>query len=760
LQKSRIDEAAKPCVGIERRTSLKKHAIPWTQKSGRASQEVLGIRGQNHRPGETEECFEILIGASFQWLKDADRRCQIQVAKAKAENQGQGQGHFEVPEHFEKFGKFKSLEFLKIQPWEAARENQGSRPRSRQREAGLSKAQCQVSLSHRLHSLRRANKNIMGEFSLAVSQHSYAKVLPLQRPFLDWYSKLSLAETSFFARVATPVQQFQMQIEVEPSVAWVCGLGPKYIPQQSFGPADYTKLRLSLADVKRKVCNWTFFNRAPKISVWEDTTSDRILPEAKSKSTWCAPMVYPYVLDKYKVFEKMVLCKAAKLVTQSKSNQCNFLYSLGVKALKKLNADSDVCLNIADKGYGFALSQAELTQKHFEKLVDEGKLIPASVGDFLFQTWEVSHFVEFRLQKALRDGLISRKTCSSLMPLQGLGLRSSDGAAVASSLAGSIRLMPKLHKQAAEVRQVENDSQNVLKPIAKWIAAILNALQKKFCWTTVDSSRDVVKTLNTLQVECTGSEQVWLLSSDIVEFFGNIVVNRDLPLVSAFVYQHLPAKEADLVVTFMAIILRHKYFCIFHRGSFSFMQKTYSLSIGELIATSFANILRHVRMQQVVQDPRVVAHWGYVDDALTICKCTGPGLHEFIQLLNGAIQPLKWKHACDTQQQSFLDIQMQAVVTDGGNFVHFETSMFRKPSFRPHFLPASSMHPPGFKTGISRGETNRALMLCSTSSEFHKCMHALKSFLGNAGYPAYLCKEPAYDQVSRARIFQPKAPRP
>jgi hypothetical protein len=81
--------------------------------------------------------------------------------------------------------------------------------------------------------------------------------------------------------------------------------------------------------------------------------------------------------------------------------------------------------------------------------------------------------------------------------------------------------------------------------------------------------------------------------------------------------------------------------------------------------------------------------------------------------------------------------------------VSFETGMYRKPNFRPHYLALFSDHPPCHKSGIFRCEAHRALMLCSKTSLFSECINSLLDFLGDAGYPSRCFSLPRFSQSFR-----------
>ena len=87
---------------------------------------------------------------------------------------------------------------------------------------------------------------------------------------------------------------------------------------------------------------------------------------------------------------------------------------------------------------------------------------------------------------------------------------------------------------------------------------------------------------------------------------------------------------------------------------------------------------------------------------------------------------------------------------DGSSSVSFETSMYRKPGYMPHYLAALSDHPPCHKAGIFKCEAYRALILCAKQNCFDECIVQILGFLSHAGYPEHLFSVPRFCVESRA----------
>ena len=209
----------------------------------------------------------------------------------------------------------------------------------------------------------------------------------------------------------------------------------------------------------------------------------------------------------------------------------------------------------------------------------------------------------------------------------------------------------------------------------------------------------------------------------------------------------------NFIVFCIKRILEHKYFRVCVSGRILYLKKLRSLSIGEHIATAFANILRHALTCGVLSRYQFVhKHWGFVDDTLSVCVCSQAELDSFMQELDDAIKPLRWEHVIDSQQQHFLDLNAHASIV--GDKVTFHTSMYRKPSFKPHYLSCLSDHNVSCKTGIFDCEVFRITVLSSKREDFVDCVEDMIDNLALVGYPRRFLSIPEFSEEKRLNMLQ------
>ena len=132
--------------------------------------------------------------------------------------------------------------------------------------------------------------------------------------------------------------------------------------------------------------------------------------------------------------------------------------------------------------------------------------------------------------------------------------------------------------------------------------------------------------------------------------------------------------------------------------------------------------------------------------------CQRSEVDAFLQSMDNTIAPMRWTHEVSSTRMHFLDIDVNCLISASG-IVTFETNMYRKPNFQPHFLSVLSNHPSGHKNGIFKCEAHRALMLCSKQTQFDFCIHQILLFLHDSGYPARCFSAVSFSSSRRALML-------
>ena len=182
------------------------------------------------------------------------------------------------------------------------------------------------------------------------------------------------------------------------------------------------------------------------------------------------------------------------------------------------------------------------------------------------------------------------------------------------------------------------------------------------------------------------------MSADLVDFFERINVQKLQVCIEHFVREAYGRRDADFVNKLVDGILHNKYFYVSGR----ILWKRASLSIGEQIATSAANLLRHHSFDHAVAEfsgSGYLQLWaGYVDDCFFVWSGGIDNLHRFVSVLDNVDpEQFEWTYSDfqqSTRETNFLDLNLP--LRDDGSI---KTSTYRKPRFHPQYLHACSVHP-------------------------------------------------------------------
>lgn len=345
---------------------------------------------------------------------------------------------------------------------------------------------------------------------------------------------------AFFPKIAAlPVRTFDLEdLQLPPSVSWTLNLGPKFVPGSIFTAGDYKKLQTGLEDLEREFRNMVFLNWTPKLGAEHRESLVRTLPEARSVSTWIAPRSDPILDAAFADFRGKAIDRAPRLLRRDKGPPGNVLYRHGMEVLRRYHEQHRLCVRIAGKGCGFSIVAPDTVSRANTGLHIDEKVAVIDPQNYAHSLWEMSHYIKYLTDKALLDGIISQRTHGAITPAELCNIRLEQTSELVAELPGSIRVMPKLHKLPnRELRQVENDIHNPFAPLAAFTAKAIQKLVDEFAYTTVPSSTKVIKQINDLGIPLAPGPSMFLTASDIVDYFGCINLDVDLPVVQRYIAQ-------------------------------------------------------------------------------------------------------------------------------------------------------------------------------------------------------------------------------
>ena len=96
--------------------------------------------------------------------------------------------------------------------------------------------------------------------------------------------------------------------------------------------------------------------------------------------------------------------------------------------------------------------------------------------------------------------------------------------------------------------------------MARWVAKVLECVVGTLCYTCVRDSKVVLSDLQRLRVGLLPGQQLFMISSDIVDFYPQIDLDTGILHVEKFVSSLYGPREARFVMFAIRRILEHKYF--------------------------------------------------------------------------------------------------------------------------------------------------------------------------------------------------------
>ena len=391
----------------------------------------------------------------------------------------------------------------------------------------------------------------------------------------------------------------------------------------------------------------------------------------------------------------------------------------------------------SDKNYGPALVSAGKISAQLDVEISGNAFREVSVAQFTMATVDAFDALSGLLASGVRRGYIDDSTRAFM--LQGFAKLGLNPVApvnmeafkdVALGALGKLRYLIKLHKAGNALRRIEVDLKNPCRFCADYVASILGSVARKLDSVIMDSKEILVQ----LHEDRFPTHDLWFLSADLVNFFPSISISS----LVASLRQCLREEYADngnlgdFVCKLAAFILDHKFVCIRNRV----YKKVSSLSIGERIGTDAANIHRHFAFRAVWEKygSSILKKWGYVDDMGFVFHGSLSRLSDMVADMQ-AVDPsqFRWETAISPSVLNLLDLTIyktEDFVLHG----QLHTRTYRKPSFRPMYLPLTSQHPVHSKASIPSGEFTRMLINNSRAETYVEDLKMCEGYFEARGY--------------------------
>lgn len=395
-------------------------------------------------------------------------------------------------------------------------------------------------------------------------------------------------------------------------------------------------------------------------------------------------------------------------------------------ALNSLSADRSLRIMRADKGSGIVLmEQDKYTRILLNDLNNSEFYAMATLTDVLRAFKHIDRTI-IALHK-------SKQICDVI----------ADFLTVSEPQLGKFFGIPKIHKDQFNppFRHIVSNKKTKTEGIAEFIDFVLNPLVQVSPYFL----RDSWDFLNLLFLNPPTDEHTILVTLDIESLYSNIPHDIGIEYLRNYLskFTTFSQEKINMICSLTSLVLTNNFF---HFDGKIFHQ-TKGVAMGAKLAPAFANlVLAWWECNFLVYLPgfnNILLYRRYIDDLFFVWKGCESDLFTFINSLSDSIPFLKFKISAFGKQVNFLDV----LISIDTNSLTWNSTIFRKKTFRNNYLHFCSMHPLFMKVNMARGQYIRLSRIISDDNVFlHEC-DVFSSFLIERGYPTDLLNSIVKDVV-------------
>ena len=187
----------------------------------------------------------------------------------------------------------------------------------------------------------------------------------------------------------------------------------------------------------------------------------------------------------------------------------------------------------------------------------------------------------------------------------------------------------------------------------------------------------------------------------------------------------------QFIIDMASYVLKYNYFS-FEKD---FYLQVSGTSMGSVFAPNYANLFMGYFENKFVFNPILNSHhskilkwYRYIDDIFCIYKGSCHELNDFVTLLNGFDQNLKFTLESSLVRVHFLDMWVM------NNVGHLSTTLYKKETDRNTLLLATSLHPTPLIRSLPISQFYRLRRVCSSTDDFIEKSFDMKSTFLQRGY--------------------------
>ena len=282
-------------------------------------------------------------------------------------------------------------------------------------------------------------------------------------------------------------------------------------------------------------------------------------------------------------------------------------------------------------------------------------------------------------------------------------------------------IIPKIHKEVMTGRPIVASANWLTTNLSIWITDELKKELSRCPYVLKDST----SLINYIERNKESLTEGIFITIDVESLYTNMDIEMVIRILNRFIPKR---KDITKAVEF---VLRNNFF--------EFNDQYYHQKNGMAMGTNMAVVIANIFLSELLDKqiftelPIFSKHLKmfrrYIDDCISIW--TGPVnvIPTFIKALEFIAKPLKFTYQIDPEKISFLDIEL---FWYNGNLA---TKVFQKKLNRYLYIPYTSNHPRGTKSGFIKAELIRYARLCSNEEDFEEIKSSFFYRLQQRKYP-------------------------
>lgn len=297
--------------------------------------------------------------------------------------------------------------------------------------------------------------------------------------------------------------------------------------------------------------------------------------------------------------------------------------------------------------------------------------------------------------------------------------------------------IPKVHKTQWKLRPIVPSHSWVTTKASEVCDFALRALHKRWFPWVVDSTREVIRQVESLTILRT--DPVWVVTGDVESFYTNVDVQStigQLPTAMRSIDRQAGV-DMDAIAGLATVVMNTN--CFGFQGQY-YHQKQ-GTAMGTSCAPSFANVclgILEVQCPEIMDrgaTGSLLLYVRYMDDILLIFKGSRTALQSCLDDLSTGLRPFKigWEISSVREPRPFLDVEF--FFDQGYGPVGLQTRVYRKRMNKHQYIPWSSAHPHTVKKAFIKAELTRFMIISSTKKLFEDRAQEFMKALQRRGYP-------------------------